>query len=89
MRSQESKDDGFETRPFLKVRRAYLHVLEAGRSKNIIHGPIEIDVTKARRRLRQAEQTGRDLSFTAFLMSAVARAVAEDRILMPIAYATS
>ena len=89
MSNRDSGPDAFEARPFLKVRRAYLHVLEAGRRKNIIHGLIEIDVTKARRRLRQAEQAGRDLSFTAFLMSAVARAVAEDRSLMPIAYATS
>ena len=55
MSSQGSRNDGYETRPFLKVRRAYLHVLEAGRRKNIIHGLIEIDVTEARRRLRQAE----------------------------------
>jgi len=79
--SRDSGTDAFETRPFLKVRRAYLHVLEAGRRKNVIHGLIEIDVTEARRRLREAEQAGRHLSFTAFLMSAVARAVAEDRIL--------
>jgi hypothetical protein len=73
--------ESFETRPFLKVRKAYLHVLEAGRRKNIIHGLVEIDVTEARRRLRQIEATGQHLSFTAFLMHAVARAVEEDRIL--------
>ena len=81
MSNRDPGTDAFETRPFLDVRRAYLHVLEAGRRKNIIHGLIEIDVTEARRRLRQAEAAGRHLSFTAFLMSAVAHAVAEDRIL--------
>jgi hypothetical protein len=44
-------------------------------------GLLEIDVIKARRQLRQVRDAGRDLSFTAFLMYAVARAVAEDRIL--------
>jgi pyruvate/2-oxoglutarate dehydrogenase complex dihydrolipoamide acyltransferase (E2) component len=71
----------FETRPFLKIRRAYLHVLAAGRRKNVVHGLIEIDVTEARRVLRRRDAAGEHMSFTAFLMHAVARAVDEDRIL--------
>jgi pyruvate/2-oxoglutarate dehydrogenase complex dihydrolipoamide acyltransferase (E2) component len=71
----------FQTRPFLKIRKGYLDVLAAGRRKNIIHGLIEIDVTEARRVLRRCAAAGEDLSFTAFLMHAVARAVDEDRIL--------
>ena len=42
---------------------------------------MEIDVTKAHRLLRQRESAGEDLSFTAFLIHAVARAVDEDRIM--------
>jgi chloramphenicol O-acetyltransferase len=38
-------------------------------------------VTNAHRRLRQCEAAGEDLSFTAFLIHAVARAVDEDRIM--------
>jgi pyruvate/2-oxoglutarate dehydrogenase complex dihydrolipoamide acyltransferase (E2) component len=73
--------ESFQTRPFLKIRKAYLDVLAAGRRKNIIHGLIEVDVTEARRVLRQRDAAGDHLSFTAFLMHAVARAVDEDRIL--------
>jgi len=73
--------DSFQTRPFLKIRKGYLDVMAAGRRKNIIHGLIEIDVTQPRRVLRRCAATGEDLSFTAFLMHAVARAVDEDRIL--------
>jgi hypothetical protein len=72
--------ESYQTRPFLKVRKAYLHVLEAGRRKNIIHGLIEIDATKGGASCGRSN-AGRHLSFTAFLMYAVAQAVAEDRIL--------
>ena len=30
--------ESFEARPFLKIRRAYLHNFEAARRKNFIHG---------------------------------------------------
>jgi pyruvate/2-oxoglutarate dehydrogenase complex dihydrolipoamide acyltransferase (E2) component len=70
-----------EVRPFLPVRRAYLDVLAEGRRKHLIHGLIEIDVTKARRALRSRAETGQPVSFTAFVMHAVARAVDEDRVL--------
>ncbi len=60
-----------EVRPFLPVRRAYLDVLAEGRRKHLIHGLIEIDVTKARRALRSRAATGQPLSFTALVMHAV------------------
>ena len=72
---------GYQTRPFLKIRRAYTDLLTATKRKNIIHGLVEIDVTNAHRLLRQREAAGEDLSFTAFLIHAVARAVDEDRIM--------
>jgi pyruvate/2-oxoglutarate dehydrogenase complex dihydrolipoamide acyltransferase (E2) component len=71
----------FDTRPFLKIRRAYLDILAAGRRKNMIHGLVEIDVTDAHRILRDRRAAGEDLSFTAFLIHAVARAVDADRIM--------
>ena len=74
-------EPAYETRPFLKIRRAYGDVLAASRRKDIIHGLVEVDVTEARRLLRQRHAAGQDLSFTAFVMHAVARAVDADRIL--------
>ena len=70
---------GYQTRPFLKIRRGYTDLLTATKRKNIIHGLVEIDVTKAHRLLRQRESAGEDLSFTGFLIHTVARAVDEDR----------
>ena len=76
-----ARERGYQTRPFLKIRRAYTDLLTATKRKKIIHGLVEIDVTNAHRLLRQREAAGEDLSFTAFLIHAVARAVDEDRIM--------
>jgi pyruvate/2-oxoglutarate dehydrogenase complex dihydrolipoamide acyltransferase (E2) component len=73
--------DGYQTVPFLKIRRGYTDILAATKRKDIIHGLVEIDVTKAHRLMRQREAAGEDLSFTAFLIHAVARAVDEDRMM--------
>ena len=37
---------GYSTRPFLTIRRMYLDVLDAGRRKRMIHGLVEVDVTR-------------------------------------------
>jgi len=70
----------YQTRPFLPIRRAYLHVYAAGRRKDLIHGLVEFDVTDARKKLGELEAAGHPLSFAAFVLYAVARAVDADRI---------
>jgi pyruvate/2-oxoglutarate dehydrogenase complex dihydrolipoamide acyltransferase (E2) component len=70
-------DEQHEVRPFLKVRRAYVDVLRAGRRKNLMHGLLQLDVTVARRRLRHDDRT--PLSFTAWIAHCVAAAVEADR----------
>jgi hypothetical protein len=81
LKTPAGDERGYQTRPFLKIRRGYTDLLTATRRKNIIHGLVEIDVTDAHRLLRHREAAGEDLSFTAFLIHAVARAVDEDRIM--------
>ncbi|MDN5795694.1 MAG: 2-oxo acid dehydrogenase subunit E2 [Intrasporangium sp.] len=71
----------YETRPFLKVRRAYTDILTASRRKDIIHGLFEIDVTEPRRVVQARRAAGEDISFTAFVLHAVARAVDENKVL--------
>jgi len=68
----------FEERPFLKIRRGYLDILAAGRRRHLIHGLVEVDVTDARRLLHTRPGQER-LSFTAFLIACVAKAVSADR----------
>ncbi|WP_202932733.1 hypothetical protein [Halorussus salinus] len=49
----------------------------AGRRSNV-HGLVEVDVTDARERIRTIEEeTGTDLSFTAFVVSCLATTVEE------------
>jgi len=76
-----AQSPGFQTRPFLKIRRAYGDVLAAARTKDIVHGLVEIDVTKARRVIADRRAAGEDISFTAYLLHVIGRAVDEDRTL--------
>lgn len=73
-------DERHEVRPFLKVRRAYIDVLRAGRRKNLMHGLLQVDVTEARRALRHDGPDPAPLSFTAWILHCVATAVDGDRI---------
>lgn len=80
-RVASAADHDFETRPFLKIRRAYSDVLTASRRKDIIHGLFEIDVTVPRRLLHEQAAAGAGASFTAFVLHAVAQAVDEDKLM--------
>lgn len=64
---------------FPLMRNLVIDACRYGKRKNMVHGLIEVDVTEARRRIHEREErTGRDLSFTAFVVHALASAVAED-----------
>ena len=75
--------EAFEVRPFPKIRRAYVDVLREGHRRHIIHGLVEVDVTRARSTIRDqpVEEDDDRLSFTGFLVACVGRAVDEDRML--------
>ncbi|WP_112237268.1 2-oxo acid dehydrogenase subunit E2 [Kribbella monticola] len=61
------------------VRRLVVDTGRASRRRHSVHGLFEVDVTKARQALRaHRRDTGEALSFTAFVVSCVARAVAAD-----------
>jgi hypothetical protein len=73
---------GYETLLYPRSRLLIVDAVRAGHRKNLIHGLIEVDVTEARRRLHaHRERTGESLSFTAYLLSCLGRAVAEDRLI--------
>jgi pyruvate/2-oxoglutarate dehydrogenase complex dihydrolipoamide acyltransferase (E2) component len=61
------------------VRHLVIDAGRASRRRHAVHGLIEVDVTSAREALRaQRVATGEELSFTAFVIACVARAVAAD-----------
>jgi pyruvate/2-oxoglutarate dehydrogenase complex dihydrolipoamide acyltransferase (E2) component len=62
---------------FPPERRLVLDTLRLGHGKPMMHGLLEVDVTRARRLLREHRaRTGESLSFTAFVLSCLGRAVA-------------
>jgi pyruvate/2-oxoglutarate dehydrogenase complex dihydrolipoamide acyltransferase (E2) component len=72
--------DAHEVRPFPRARHDVVDALEVGVRRHMVHALLELDVTRARERLREAEAGGAGkLSFTAFLVASLARALDGDR----------
>jgi pyruvate/2-oxoglutarate dehydrogenase complex dihydrolipoamide acyltransferase (E2) component len=70
---------GYETIPLSAGRRMQVDGVRAGTIQGAIHGLIEVDVTRARQVIRQHQaRSGERLSFTAFAVACLARAVAEN-----------
>ncbi len=66
----------YRIEPIPVARRWAFDAGYLGRRAHIVHGLLEIDVTRARSAIRRHQQlTGERLSFTAFIISCLARAV--------------
>jgi pyruvate/2-oxoglutarate dehydrogenase complex dihydrolipoamide acyltransferase (E2) component len=69
-----------EVRPFPAARRDIVDALEVGVRRHVVHALLELDVTVPRARLAaHRAATGEALSFTAFLVASLGRALAADR----------
>jgi len=72
--------DGYTVVSFPKVRQIYIDSLYLGQRKHTVYGLIEADVTRARQFIREHKaRTGETLSFTAFLIACVGRAVERNK----------
>jgi pyruvate/2-oxoglutarate dehydrogenase complex dihydrolipoamide acyltransferase (E2) component len=70
----------YQVVPYPKHRRAEAVLYRSVQHKPMIHGLIEVDVTRARAHLREHQaKTGESLSFTAFLATGLAKAVDENK----------
>lgn len=70
----------YTVKSFHPLRRATVGVLEAASHKHMIHALLEVDVAEARSLLRRYKaETGESLSFTAYLIHCLGRAVAMNR----------
>src|SRR5215472_3598025 len=77
MKQRNSED---QVIPYPKVRRFLEAAICSTHHKPMIHGLIEVDVSSARAHLRDHQaKTGESLSFTAFLMTCLAKAVDEHK----------
>jgi pyruvate/2-oxoglutarate dehydrogenase complex dihydrolipoamide acyltransferase (E2) component len=66
----------YEIVPFPRMRHLIIDVLRDAHRKHMIHGLLEVDVTRARRHIREQEaSTGEQLSFTAFVTTCLGKAV--------------
>jgi pyruvate/2-oxoglutarate dehydrogenase complex dihydrolipoamide acyltransferase (E2) component len=66
----------YQVIPFPKIRRLMVDGGRLARQKHVIHGLVEVDVTCARQAIRDHKaKTGESLSFTAFIMTCLGRAV--------------
>ena len=82
-----TRQDGVMTRnaymvvPFEARRQVVVDSLEIGARRHIVHGLAEVDVTRARRYIREHKaRTGETLSFTAFVAVCLARAVDANKL---------
>jgi pyruvate/2-oxoglutarate dehydrogenase complex dihydrolipoamide acyltransferase (E2) component len=76
----KQKHDDYQVVPYPKMRRLEAIAYRSVQHKPMIHGLLEVDVTRARAFLREHKaNTGESLSFTAFLTACLAKAVAEHK----------
>lgn len=72
--------DTYTVVPFPKLRRFSVDSAAVARGKSIVHGLLEVDVTGARRYLREHKaRTGEALSFTTFIITCLAQAVERNK----------
>src|SRR5512135_3317872 len=70
----------YQVVPYPKIRRWMAAMFRSVQHKPMIHGLLEVDVTRARTFLRDHKvKTGESLSFTAFLIACLAKAVDENK----------
>ena len=74
------EEKGYRTMPFPRARGPVVDAGRLGMGRPVVHGLLEIDVTKARRAIRDRQaRTGERLSFTGFIIACLAQAVDADR----------
>ncbi len=76
----KQNNDNYQVVPYPKIRRWMAVTYRSAQHKPMIHGLIEVDVTRAREFLREHKaKTGEALSFTAFIIACLGKAVDEHK----------
>ncbi|MEJ2753675.1 MAG: 2-oxo acid dehydrogenase subunit E2 [Candidatus Promineifilaceae bacterium] len=68
----------FDIYPFAREREIVIDAGYLAAGRHIIYGLVEVDVTRAREMLRDQAKDGKKLSFTAFVVASLGRAIAEN-----------
>ena len=76
---KEEQQESYTAVSFPRMRQLVLDAGWISKRKHMMHGFIEVDVTLPKQLIaQQAEQTGRKLSFSAFILACIGEAVAQD-----------
>lgn len=76
----KQKHVDYKVVPNSKIRRWFAAAFRSAQDTPMMHGLIEVDVTRAREILREHRaKTGESLSFTAFIIACLAKAVDENK----------
>lgn len=74
------REHTYQLIPFPKVRRAMIDSIQVAQRKRLIHGLIEVDVTRPHALIHAYKaRTGESLSLTAFIIACLARALEENK----------
>jgi pyruvate/2-oxoglutarate dehydrogenase complex dihydrolipoamide acyltransferase (E2) component len=77
-----NEENTYLIKPFPPFRRLVIDGLEIASRKHLIHGLVEVDVTKPRQRIRELKaETGESLSFTGFIVYCCAKAIDKNKYL--------
>ncbi len=77
-----NRQDGYTVAPFPRARHIYMDSLYLGQRKHTVYALIEADVTRTRQLIREHKaRTGETLSFTAFVILCVGKAVEMNKYL--------
>ncbi len=80
MRSRAASKSGFQVVPVARDQRQIGDWLDQAARRHTMHALLELDVTDARRAIHQRRaETGEPLSFTAFVVACLARAIDQDK----------
>jgi len=72
--------DRYTVVPFPRERQIVVDGLAIGARRHVVHGLLEVDVTRARQFIREHKaRTGETLSFTAFIVACLAHALSANR----------
>jgi len=70
----------YQVKPFSKNRKNIVLILREGWRRHSVHGAIEIDVTNGMKLIKDYKQkTGRDVSFTGWIIKCIAHALSEHK----------
>ena len=82
MTRRRASRSGFTVVPVAPAQRQIGDLLDLAARRRTMHALLELDITDARRAIReQRAETGEALSFTAFVVACLARAIDEDKML--------